>query len=242
MPSPAYQRHLEEVQKLHQSKPLPFFDLADLAQLVRSCDTLYTDALFRKALHPYFDSAFRLVHQLAAMRENLGDFQHHEEDLVRTYGLAHEQVLFNIPIAHGEIREAQQTIYPLMGTMQRDVDEFDDLQKAAEKDITYAIRPNLIVGEKHLVEARFLIPASSPNAGIHVFTIRPKKEAEHPSFSVEQTSITPYATLDLALRKETDPLRLETVLVAQGTEQYSLPETVLPILLRRYVQRLGEGR
>ncbi len=60
-------------------------------------------------------------------------------------------------------------------------------------------------------------------------------------FLGNQTSSIPYSSMPEALRKQTDPLRLETVVVAQGTENYPLTETVLPILLQKYILRLGKG-
>ncbi|MBI2102308.1 hypothetical protein HYT55_00580 [Candidatus Woesearchaeota archaeon] len=239
MPSPAYQRHLAELQQIQDCKPLPFFDLTDLERIVRSSDTNSTDALSRKAIYPHSTSASQLLHQLTAMRSDLGQFRNHEEDLVRTYGLQYSSYQFNFPIAHGEIREALQTVYPLISTLTESVDQFSQLHAAAERDITHKIHPNLIVGKQYLAEARLLIPVAQPHFGIRVFTLRPKKDTDHPSFDIEQASDNLYATLDLALRKETDPRRLETVLVVQNTEQYSLPETVLPILVGRYVRMIG---
>ena len=154
-----------------------------------------------------------------------------------------EAHVFPIYIPPGELREALQVLAPLISRTHDSSDSLSALEQAAQQDISFTIRPNNIVGPQYLAEARFLIPTSlDGKAGVHVFVITPQSGSSSTVyFQAEQRTKAPYATMDLALRKETDPDRLETVVVVQGTEEYSLSETVVPLLFNRYIEKLGSS-
>ncbi len=243
MPPLAFQKHQQELMRLYESKPLHIFDIADLEKIVHSFGKIFVDAVERKAVYPYHSTAEGVFNQLAAMRENLAEFRQKnpKEIPLRTYSFPFHPRIFNFLVAHQEIPEALQAIYPLICRTRKQADALSEVNDAAESSINYEIKPNRLVGEKYLAEARFLVPVSVPEEGVFAFTVHPKKDAASSSpfpLMVEQTTNKPYSNLGQALKKETDMLRLETVVVAKGTEQYSLPETVIPLLIHRYLQKL----
>ncbi len=240
----ALEKHNLELHRLYYSKPLPLFDLVDLEKIVHSFDTVFTDAVFRNAVFPYAAGAQGLLTQLTTFRDNLDQLRQQDPQTnpFRPYGLQFNDYLFTIPIAHSEIHEAQQVISPLIWQAQRSVDDLSQLKETAEKDITYEIHPNKIVGSQYLSQARLLIPVQQPQRGVLVFTMTPDNKAQSLSFDIQQTAPFPYTSMSEALRKQTDPLRLETVVVASGTESYSLTETVLPLLVQKYLRGLGEEK
>ncbi len=237
------EKHNLELHRLYYSKPLPIFDLTDLEKIVHSFDTVFTDAAFRKAIFPYTDGAQGLLKMLSTIREDLIELrqQDAETNPFRSYALQFADYTFTIPIAHPEIHQALQVLSPLLWQTQRSVDDLSQVKKTAEDEITYEIRPNNIVGKRHLSEARFLVPVQQPQPGILVFAITPDTRSVDLAFRINQTSSILYSSVPEALRKQTDLLRLETVVVAQGTENYPLTETVLPILLQKYIVGLGQG-
>ncbi len=243
MSSPVLEKHNLELHRLYYSKPLPLFDLADLERIVHSFDSVFIDAVFRKAVFPYADGASSLWAMLTTMRENLEELRQQDPEIkpFRPYGLQFNDYLFTIPIAHSEIHDAQQTISPLIWQTQRSVDDLSQLKETAEREITSEIRPNNIVGSQYLSEAKILVPVQQPQPGVLVFAMTPEKKSKNLSFNIRQVSPQPYSSMAEALRKQTDPLRLETVVVASGTENYPLTETVLPVLVQKYVQGLGFG-
>lgn len=242
MSSTALEKHNLELHRLYYSKPLPLFDLVDLEKIVHSFDTLFTDAVFRKAVFPYTTGAQGLLTMLTSFRDNLDQLRQQDPQTnpFRPYGLQFNDYLFTIPITHPEIHEAQQIISPLIWQTQRNVDDLSQLKETAEKDITCELQPNKIVGTRYLSEAKLLIPVQQPQPGVLVFTMTPNPKSQNFSFDLKQTSPTPYTSMSEALRKQTDSLRLETVVVASGTENYSLVETVLPLLVQKYIRGLGE--
>ncbi len=242
MSSSVLEKHNLALHHLYYSKPLPLFDLADLERIVHSFDTIFTDAVFRKAVFPYADGAQGLLKMLSTIREDLIELHQQDEETnpFRSYALQFADYTFTISIAHSEIHQAQQILSPLLWQTQRSVDDLSQVKETAEDEITSEIRPNNIVGKRYLSEARFLIPVEQPQPGVLVFAITPDTKSADLAFTMKQIS-TPYSSVPEALRKQTDPLRLETVVVACGTENYPLTETVLPVLLQKYVVGLGKG-
>lgn len=243
MSSSVIEKHNLELHRLYYSKPLPIFDLTDLEKIVHSFDTIFTDAVFRKAVFPYADGAQGLLKMLSTIRGDLIELrpQDAETNPFRSYALQFADYTFTIPIAHSEIHQAQQVLSPLLWQIQRSVDDLSQVKETVEDEITYEIRPNNIVGKRYLSEARFLIPVQQPQSGVLVFAITPDTKSADLAFTMTQASSILYSSMPKAVRKQTDPLRLETVIVAQGTENYPLTETVLPILLQKYMVGLGKG-
>lgn len=243
MSSLAYQQHLERLDRLYYEHPLLLFDFEDLESIVHSFRTVFDDALQRKAVHPYMEEADGLLAKLTVMRQDVGEFRREDSKELpfRCYGIQFEDHIFNIPVAHGDIQEALVALYPLISQSQEKVDALTNLNSTAEKDITYTIQPNKIVGKKYLVEARFFIPLLQPKEGVYVFLVKSSPSQAGLSFEVQPSPGVLYTEMDQALRRETDPNRLETVIVAKGTEEYPLAETILPIIFRRYVEGLGFG-
>ncbi len=243
MSSPVLEKHNLELHRLYYSKPLPLFDLTDLEKIVYSFDTVFTDAAFRKAIFPYTEGATGLLKMLTTIRENLVELRQHnpETNPFRQYNLQFGDYLFTIPIAHSEIHEAHQALSPLIWETQRSVDDLSQIKATAEREITSEIRPNKVVGTQYLSEAKLLVPVHQPQPGVFVFAMTPDKRSKDLAFTITQLSLTLYSSMNEALRKQTDPLRLETVVVASGTEHYPLNETVLPVLVQKYMVGLCES-
>ncbi|MBI4152546.1 hypothetical protein HY495_02440 [Candidatus Woesearchaeota archaeon] len=240
MAHPTVIKHQERLEELYHSRPLPYFTPEDLETIVGSYDPVFDGAVERKAVYPYLSVAATLLAKLTLMRNNIAKFLKPMENTpILRYDVQCDAHIFPIYVNPGDLREALQVIMPLLSQLHEHVDDLSGLEQAAEQDITYILRPNNIVGTQYLAEARFLVPVSKPTEGVYAFTLKSREDTPVLAFHAQQTTKTPYATMDLALRKETDQNRLETVVIARSTESYALSETVVPILFRRYLGEMG---
>ncbi|MBI4151422.1 hypothetical protein HY496_00500 [Candidatus Woesearchaeota archaeon] len=240
MGSSPLEKHKETLSTIYQSIPFPLFNLNDLEKIVVSYGTVLDDAVERKALHPYLSIAHDVVGKLLFFRKGLVELHRHdpEELPFRYYGLEFDDYLFPIPVVQGEIHETLERLYPLISQTTERLDTLSEIESAAEREIRSRILPNDIVGHDYLAEARFFIPTLQPEQSIAVYTVRIQMHDEQQEIELLPTFQSCYETLDLALRKERDRKRLETVVVVGGTEPYDLQDTVLPIVLHRYLSEL----
>lgn len=229
-------------------------DLDDLAKIVNVYLRNSEEAIQRKAIYPHLERTSDALSSLQALSDRLRACESELKTISdsvppflavslltddNTYMAEFGFLTFYFSVPHKSIPNALDDIDGHMNRLTEKIDQLSSSYEQAYDQIDIEVLPNEDFNRErlYLPQGRLIVPSGNPPRYI-VYAIRNRREGGVGDQYIyfDRISIRGHSSLEQAIKDPHDvPINMfGTIAVAKHTEQYSLKETVMPILSQKY--------
>lgn len=223
--------------------------LDDLLYIYNLNTRLLDRAIETSLLEPYKGVVDQGLHDLMKFRE----------EMIRNINLVKngkgKTLVMVVPVRNSNLqffiepREVHSAMTPMNNIIQKYTvykDNFENMESCLSKHIELEILPNKSFDNERIYfrNGKIIIPTEIKSRGYHVFDVSVKKIGTEDVERIVLESLTEYGfkTLEEALRKYDEQDMIQTLAVARNTESYSLLDTVLPVISKKYKEGLWDNK